>query len=689
MLAVSHDRLLKMSMRKSFIIAIALLLATTLAFGAVPLSLEDIAVLKRVTMVRMSPSGERIAYLLQVPRELYTEEDGPAHHELYVTDLEGNSHPYVTGDADITDIAWSADSAAIYFLAQRDDEAEFNSLYRIALTGGEAEQLFTHVNSINRIHPAPDGKTLAFTAAGAPPEKYTELEEKGFKALVYEESALPVRVWLLELESFEASAYELPGSASDFVWSADGSRYAVALAPTPLVDDSFMYRDIYVVNRDSGKVVNRVGAIGKIGQFAFSPNGDRLAYIGSEGINDPREGRLFAVSVTGGEPLELVPDYLGHVSQLLWDDNKRVRWVGYRGMYTDWEKVRADRPRPAGKAPQSGPIIRAIDGRPGQANVAAIAHSPQHPSEVYLLRDGAKPKRLTDSNPWLAERELASQRVINYPSRDGLELEAVLIEPANTGPETPLIVYAHGGPESNFSNGWLTYYSGPGQYWAGQGYAVVYPNYRGSTGRGVAFTKLHQGNYADGEFNDLVDAKRHLVKEGLADPQRTGITGGSYGGYASMWSASALSEEYAAAVAFVGISNQISKFGTGDIPYEMYHVHSRMWPWEDWMWMLERSPVYHAGKTKTPLLIMAGDRDPRVNPSQSLEMYRNVKLRTDTPVRLVFYPGEKHGNEHTAAQYDYSLRLTRWMDHYLKGPGGEAPPYELNHAGRLEESGGE
>ena len=120
------------------------------------------------------------------------------------------------------------------------------------------------------------------------------------------------------------------------------------------------------------------------------------------------------------------------------------------------------------------------------------------------------------------------------------------------------------------------------------------------------------------EFNDLVDAKQHLVAAGLVDSERTGISGGSYGGYASMWAASALTEHFAAAVAFfVGISNQLSKFGTRNIPREMYNVHSRAWPWENWMWMLERSPVFHADKTRTPLLIMAGDKDPRVHPSHS------------------------------------------------------------------------
>ena len=141
---------------------------------------------------------------------------------------------------------------------------------------------------------------------------------------------------------------------------------------------------------------------------------------------------------------------------------------------------------------------------------------------------------------------------------------------------------------------------------------------------------------------------------------------------------------FAAAVAFVGISNQLSKFGTSDIPQELYNVHSRAWPWEDWMWMLERSPVFHADKTRTPLLILAGDKDPRVHPSQSIEMYRHVKLRTETPVRLVFYPGEKHGNKHTAAQFDYALRFERWMSYYLVGTGDSIPPYEIDHAARME-----
>jgi len=678
---------------KKFIVVVSFLLVFGSGFAtaeASPLTIEDINSLKQVATARMSPGGDRVAYLLQVPREIYVDDNGSAYHELHVTDLNGNSIPFVTGDVKITDIAWSADGKSVFFLAKRDDDADFNSLYRIAMMGGEAELLFTHVNSISHIYPSPDGASLAFTANDAPPDMSSELADKGFKAVVYEESVQASRVWLLDLETMESAAQDLSGSASAFTWSSDGSRYAVALAPTALVDDTYTARDIYVVDTASAKVQGKMGSVGKLGSFAFSPDGERIAYIGSVDINDPGEGRLYVASSAGGERRELVPDYLGHVSDFVWENDDAVRWLGTRGVYTEWATASVYETEQPGPAPESGPVIRSVHGNPGQDVVAAIADTPQHPPELFLLRDGAQPQRLTNSNPFLDEREFAKQEAITYKARDGLEIQAILIHPAKRERGgNPLVVIAHGGPESSFSNGWMTNYSRPGQVFAADGYAVVYPNYRGSTGRGVEFSKLGQHDYAEEEFNDLVDAKRHLVNEGLVDPDRVGITGGSYGGYASMWSASALTEEYAAAVAFVGISNQLSKFGTGDIPYEMHNVHSLAWPWDDWMWLLKRSPVYHADKTKTPLLIMGGDKDPRVHPGQSLEMYRFVKIRTDTPVRLVIYPGEVHGNRNTAARYDYSLRLKRWMDHYLKGPGGEAPPYELDHAERLKAIGGE
>lgn len=668
--------------------AVRTLLLSLLAASALaqqPLSLEEVVLMKSVNSVHMSPDGDRIAYTLNVPRNLYVDDDGPSFVELHVVDLLGNSVPFVTGKVAVSSVSWSADGKSLYFLATRDPEAKINSLYRIPLAGGEAQELFTHVSSISAIYPGPNGKNIAFIATDASPESAEELATKGFKAVVYEEAVQAATVWMLNIATKELKRHTLPGHASEFHWAHDGERYAVALAPTPLIDDNYTSRDIHVVDAASGEVRNSIGSVGKLGHFEFSPDGDRVAYIGSVDINDPSNGRLYVASTQGGERREMVPNYLGHITDFTWKDDVTLRWLGARGVWTEWKTASIRGAREAGTAPAKGAIIRSISANADQTLAAAVADMPIHPREVYLLRDGQAPRRLTSSNPLLASRKLARQEVISYKARDGLELEAILIHPFEEQEGgNPLVIFVHGGPEAHQYNGWMSSYAQPGHVMAADGYAIVYPNYRGSTGRGVEFSKMGQHDYAEEEFNDLVDIKHHLVNEGLADPDKTGISGASYGGYASMWAASALTEEFAASVAFVGISNQLSKFGTGDIPYEMYHVHARAWPWDDWMWMLQRSPVFHAGKTKTPLLIMGGDQDPRVHPGQSLEMYRFVKLRTDTPVRLVIYPGEVHGNRNTAARYDYALRVTQWMDHYLKGPGGEPPPYELPHAERLK-----
>jgi dipeptidyl aminopeptidase/acylaminoacyl peptidase len=238
----------------------------------------------------------------------------------------------------------------------------------------------------------------------------------------------------------------------------------------------------------------------------------------------------------------------------------------------------------------------------------------------------------------------------------------------------------HGGPEAHEQNGWQTSYSKPGQVAAARGFAVFHPNYRGSTGRGVEFAKLSQGDPAGKEFDDLVDAVDHLIAIGLVDKDKVGVTGGSYGGYATAWCATRYSERFAAGVMFVGISDKVSKVGTTDIPNEEYHVHALHRVWENWQFFLERSPIYHAGGSTTPLIILHGKDDPRVDPGQSREMYRHLKLRGEAPVRLVLYPGEGHGNRKACARLDYNLRLMQWMEHYLQGPGGEMPPYELEYA---------
>ena len=214
---------------------------------------------------------------------------------------------------------------------------------------------------------------------------------------------------------------------------------------------------------------------------------------------------------------------------------------------------------------------------------------------------------------------------------------------------------------------------------AGKGYAVFYPNYRGSTGRGIDFAFSSQAGLAGAEFDDIVDGVDYLIETGIADPDRVGVTGGSYGGYASAWMSTYYSNRFAASVMFVGISDNISMWGESDIPEELYLVHARKRIWNNWNWFLERSPIYRVESAQTPILIMHGAEDTRVHPSQSLELYRHLKVRKpNLPVRLVYYPGEGHGNSRASSKLDYSYRMLQWFDTYLMtgDATAEKPPWE-------------
>jgi dipeptidyl aminopeptidase/acylaminoacyl peptidase len=416
----------------------------------------------------------------------------------------------------------------------------------------------------------------------------------------------------------------------------------------------------------------------------YSPDGRYLAMISAADLNDPAAGRLMVAGVGVGQLRDLLPDLEGHVSSFRWRDDDTLVYVADIGTLREVGTVDLDGSRSV-LVPASTPIL-SLQDLADDGTAIFTGDSSQHPNELYSLTPGAdEPRRLTSSNDWLDDVRLARQEVVEFEARDGLDLEGVLIYPLDfrEGERYPLILTVHGGPESHHNNGWMTSYSRFGQIAAARGFAVFYTNYRGSTGRGVEFSKISQADAAGAEFDDLVDAVDHLIEIGLVDRDRVGIMGGSYGGYASAWGTTYYSDRFAAASPFVGISDNISKVGTTDIPREMYDVHHLKWLWEDWDYFAQRSPIYYVKRNRTPTLILHGAEDPRVHPSQSLELYRHLKVLDQAPVRLVLYPGEGHGNRKSAARLDYTLRVLRWMEHYLKGPGGEPPSYEIDYAEHL------
>ncbi len=673
--------------------ALALLATPAGAQDTPGLTVQDVARTRSVGSALISPDGKLIAYTLNVPRDITTEDDGPQWTELHLIGSDGSSRAFVSGQVNVGGVQWAGDSTRISFLTKREKD-EAGALYVIDVTGGEAQKVFEFDGGIGSYTWRPGGMEIAFISAGPEPEERKKQKEKGFSQEIYEEDRLAPALWIAEVgdDAAEPRKLELPGFPSDPSWSPDGGRLAVALAPTPHIDDSYMRRKFHIVSADSGSVAAKFDTPGKIGSLTWSPDGTQIALIASETLHDPSPGRLYLAPAAGGALDELLPGLLGHVRSAVWSSDTTIDFLADKDVSTHLGEIDLAADRVEGQRKirwqaTSPAIVGSISISEDGAAHALVADSPAHTSEVFGCGRDLAPRRLTVSNPWLTDVRLARQEVVEYVARDGLALQGILIRPLDEQPETryPLVVVVHGGPESHYRNGWVTWYASGGQALAAKGYAVFYPNYRASTGRGVEFSMLDHGDMAGKEFDDLVDGVDHLVKSGLVDRKKVGVTGGSYGGYASAWCATALTEHFAASVMSVGLSDQVSFAGTTDIPNEMVLVHYRVRPWEDWDLYRERSPIYHTPTARTPILILHGKEDTRVHPSQSLELYRYLKVLGKTPVRLVLYPGEGHGNRRAASRLDYSLRLFRWMDHYLKGPGGDPPPYELDY-GMDEES---
>lgn len=664
---------------KSILIVLALTVSvntTTAQSDTLGLTPLQVAKIEQVDEIALSPSGQKAIYTLRVQANPL-KKNKPAEYHLYMADLaSGNSLPYVTSMS-VSDVAYRPNHNTITFLASRSSD-EPTSLYEISVNGGEAQEIFSFPTAIASYSWAPDGSHLAFMAKDTITHDRSSLP---YHPEIYEENLKQRRGYVTNIDKQNHPPHQLQveGSVYQMHWSPDGRKLAIAVAPTPLVDDYYMHQQVKIVGHHGKKVYGTVKHQGKLGHIGWSPDGSKLAMLAGADIHDPIAGRLFVVSSDGGEPTQLKPQYEGMFEQFKWADSNTLYYLTSTGVWSTYGSINAD-----------GSEMKTIVGK-GKINLSSFdrasngrtiftASSPSHPTELFKLGEkNSEPVRITNSNPWLDSVALGKQEVVSWKAQDGLQLQGILIYPINyeKGKRYPMITTVHGGPESHYNNGWITSYSDPGQVAAGQGYFVFYPNYRGSTGRGETFAKSSQGDMAGAEFNDIVAGVDELVEVGIADSSRVGVTGGSYGGYATGWMATRYTDRFEAGVMFVGISNNISKWGTSDIPEELYLVHARQRIWEDYMGFLKRSPIYYAGQADTPLLIMAGKQDTRVDPGQSYELYRHIKTRTDTPVRLVLYPGEGHGNVNATARLDYNLRMMRWFNEYLKGQKDARPDDEL------------
>lgn len=647
---------------------------------------DDVIKVRRVTTTDVSPDGQYAAYVIQVPR-VADDKSGRAYAELHVVNLQtGQSRPFVTGKVNVGSPQWKPDGSAIAFTMKRGDAAN-TQVWQIDVAGGEASQLTESSSTVLAYHWHPSGSKVAYIAVEPPSARQKALKKAGYDFTFYEEEWRHRSLYMYDLANEKTEKITSDVSVWSFRFSPDGQSVAAGLSEKNLIDYRYAFQQIHIIDLNTRAIRPLSADPRKLGSYAFSPDGSTLAFTAALNQNDHAVSQLFVIPVAGGKSKSLTaPDFRGHVTWAGWKDNTTIVYLAAEGVYNTLNTVR-----------QNGSSLKQIlDGKSAGLVFSSpqmdrafkmmtfLGQSPTHPNEIYSWKVGQKTlKRLSNVNPWLADRKLGEQKPVTYKARDGYEVEGLMIYPVGyqAGKSYPFVVQVHGGPESHYSNGWIDRYANPGQVLAGRGYAVFYPNYRASTGYGVAHGAYGFNDAAGVEFDDIADAIDHFVATGLADKDRVGLGGGSYGGFASAWFATYYTEKVRAVCMFVGISDLISKRGTTDIPYEELYVHSGKKLEEMWEQSLKRSPIYYAHQSKTATFIYAGADDPRVHPSQSLELYRRMKMNDHPAVRLVYYPGEEHGNRKQAGQIDVVHRITDWYDWYVKDAkplDGPMPPLDIS-----------
>jgi dipeptidyl aminopeptidase/acylaminoacyl peptidase len=401
----------------------------------------------------------------------------------------------------------------------------------------------------------------------------------------------------------------------------------------------------------------------------WSPDGTWIAWLGSIAITDPSGGSVFVLRADGTDPARnLTVGFDGTARWLgVLPGSDRLAFLADEHQATVIHSI----------DPASGQIDSLNDSgifvdrpsfdRTGKSFAAAI-ETPEHPSEVYLGSPAdSRLERLADSNPALRGLTLGAQEVTRWTSTDGLAIEGVLIKPVGYQPgrRYPVVVHVHGGSEGVESNGWFGSHVSWGQLLAARGYAVIYPNYRGSTGRGTEFVRANRRDLMGKEWDDIETALDHVIELGIGDPDRAGIYGFSWGGYAAGWGATWASHRFKAAVGGAGIYNWTSEAGMIDSRTHEQLVHWDLPLYGHGSYYLERSPITHVRKAETPMLLMVGELDPSAPLGQSIEMHTALKWK-GVPVELVVYPREGHGIRERPHQIDFLNRGLAWFDRYLR-----------------------
>ena len=468
--------------------------------------------------------------------------------------------------------------------------------------------------------------------------------------------------------------YTVKGAPS---WSPDGQRSPIAASPTTLLRET--RTDAYVVNLADQARRDDLGEVRRaVARRRGRPTDKTLAYTTlpqshsarADSISDVQIGNnhlmLYDVATArhqgrlrrqGGRLRRNADVERGRKADSVHDGRARVQ----RGVRVRRRERQADaRRRQAAGARHLG-VERRTHRRVRDGHAERAGRHLRQRSDIHVAA------KLTDVNPQVRDLALGETEIVTWKSSDGTPVEGILLKPVGYQPgrRYPLLVEAHGGPTGATNAGFKANWGSPGQVWAGEGWAMLYPNPRGSTGYGEKFTRANIMDWGGGDYRDIMTGVDEMIKRGIADSTKLAFEGWSYGGYMTAWVVSQTSRFKAARMG-AGLSDLQSMYGTTDIPGYIGTFFSGTPTQKTLDFYRARSAITFVDQVTTPLLILHGGSDERVPVGQSMEYFRALKDR-GKPVQLVFYPREGHGLGEYYHQLDKMQRENDWITKYTLG----------------------
>jgi dipeptidyl aminopeptidase/acylaminoacyl peptidase len=610
-------------------------------------------------------------------------ESAANRNQIYVMRPDGGEARRITDAKEgVAEFAFSSDGRLLVFRSGKPGEEQ---LYRLPVSelGSAPDQITKHPTGIGRWQPAPDGRRIYFVTPDAADPDDRARREKKFTVAVRNAETPPASLWALDLDPLKTSRLTPEGaySVDDVTVARDGRWIAFRGLSTDRykrnITQQNLYGDLYLLEVGSGRI-ERLTSNSEVAESgaAFSPDSRLIAFSAPDDLErySMTNARVYvrAVADRGKAFRKLGGSFDGDVTIGFWARDGRTIYFN--------EGIRATNQLFA--LDVEGDRVRQIT-----RELASLSAEQDDDSGVVLIQyaDGTTPatyftlasvegaadrstwRRLTDANPQVAQFELGAQEEITWRSTDGTSVGGVVVKPVGyqAGKRYPLIVAIHGGPASADVLGFNGGYGS--QVYAGAGYVVLRPNYRGSTNYGQKHKTDIVGNYFQPGYEDIMAGVDHLIAEGLVDPQQMGVLGWSAGGHWSNWILTH-TDRFKAISSGAGTSNWISMYAQSDVQRNRQYYLGDKLTYDDFEAYWNQSPLKYIRNAKTPTMIHVVEGDPRVPSPQSVELHMALK-QIGVPTELFIYPGNTHGIPDGRNQLVKAMSEMAWMDYYVRGRG--------------------